>query len=314
MKPLGRTTNAPTANERDGRMKKFLGALIVLGIVAGAVAWFMSAPVRLDPARLAGITGEAARGEAVFWAGGCASCHAAPGAEGDDRLVLAGGYRMESPFGTFIAPNISTDPVHGIGGWSLEAFADAMQAGVAPDGSHYYPSFPYTAYAKMTVQDVADLKAFLDTLPASDVPSAPHQMGFPFTIRRGIGLWKRLYLNDDWVAAAPSETLERGRYLVEALSHCAECHTPRDSRGGLDVARWMGGAPDPSGKGVIPNITPAKLGWDAGEIAYYLETGFTPDYDSAGGSMTSVVKNMGQLSDEDRQAIAAYVKGLAPVE
>jgi mono/diheme cytochrome c family protein len=298
-------------------MRRFLLFLLLLAALAGGLGWWLSRPQPPSDARLAEIAAHAPdpdNGEQVFYAAGCASCHAEEGAEGEARLVLAGGTRLESPYGTFVAPNISTDPTHGIGNWTQEDFAVALLAGVSPEGRHYYPSFPYTAYAKMTPENVADLWAFMQTLPASDRPNEPGEIGFPYSIRRGIGLWKQLYLTDDWVAAAPSETLERGRYIVEALAHCAECHTPRDGFGGLDVARWMGGAPNPAGRGRIPNITPAALDWSAEDIAYYLETGFTPDFDTVGGSMVSVVKNTAELTARDRAAIAAYVKGLAPVE
>jgi mono/diheme cytochrome c family protein len=297
-------------------MRRFIFLLILLLALAGAGAWWLSAPATVPQARLAAIaahTPDLANGERAFLAGGCASCHAAEDAEGDARRVLEGGHRLASDFGTFVAPNISPHPQQGIGDWSLEEFATAMLVGVSPEGTHYYPAFPYTAYTHMTDADLADLWAFLQTLPTSDRPNEANALAFPYNLRRGIGLWKWRYLDDDWVAAAPSETLERGRYLVEALAHCAECHTPRDQFGGLDVARWMGGAPNPSGRGRIPNITPAALDWSASDIAYYLETGFTPDYDSAGGTMADVVTNTAQLSAEDRAAIAAYVKGLAPV-
>ncbi|MEM1430883.1 MAG: cytochrome c [Pseudomonadota bacterium] len=298
-------------------MRRFLLLLILIGAAAGGAAWWLSAPAPLPAPRLAAVTAHAPdpeNGAQVFHAAGCASCHAGARAEGEDRLILAGGQELESDFGTFVAPNISPDPTHGIGAWSLENFATAMLAGVSPDGQHYYPAFPYASYTRMTEADVADLWAFLGTLPATDRANAPNDLDFPFTLRRGIGLWKWRYMSDDWVAAAPSDTLERGRYLVEALGHCAECHTPRDGFGGLEIARWMGGAPNPSGRGTIPNITPAVLSWTAADISYYLETGFTPDYDSAGGSMASVVRNLASLTAEDRDAIAAYVKGLAPVE
>lgn len=297
-------------------MRRFFFLLILLVALAGAGAWWLSAPAALPEARLAAIAAHAPdveNGERVFLAGGCASCHAADDADGEARRILQGGHRLESEFGTFVAPNISPHPEQGIGDWSVEEFATAMLAGVSPQGTHYYPAFPYTAYIHMTEADVADLWAFLQTLPASDRPNEANTLAFPYNLRRGIGLWKWRYLDDDWVAAAPSETLERGRYLVEALAHCAECHTPRDEFGGLDMARWMGGAPNPSGRGRIPNITPAALDWSADDIAYYLETGFTPDYDSAGGTMADVVTNTAQLSAEDRAAIAAYLKGLAPV-
>ncbi len=292
-------------------MRRLLVSLIALVALAGAAGWILSAPQRADASLYAGLEGDAAKGERIFHASGCASCHAAPDAEGEARLVLAGGERLESDFGTFLAPNISPDPDKGIGGWSLEEFATALTKGVSPGGRHYYPAFPYTAYAKMAPQDVADLKAYMDGLPASDAESAPHELSFPFTLTRGIGLWKRAYLDEGWVMEdTPGEELARGRYLVEALAHCGECHTPRNFAGALDTARWMDGASNPSGRGRIPAITPDELGWDASEIAWYLETGFTPDYDSAGGSMAKVVTSLSQLADEDRAAIAAYLLAL----
>lgn len=291
-------------------MRKFLmGCLLLAGLCAVAL-WVLSRPVPLAEDAMAGLTGDPAHGEIVFWAGGCASCHADPEAKGEDKLILSGGYRIESPFGTFIAPNISPGP-QGLAGWSTGDLANALKAGVSPDDKHLYPSLPYTTYIRMTLQDVADLKSFLDSLPVSDQPSQPHELAFPFNMRRGLGLWKLANLTPDWHLADPaSPEIERGRYLVEALGHCAECHTPRDLTGALDTSRWMQGAPNPSGKGEIPAIDPQSLKWSESDIAYYLETGFTPDYDSAGGHMTKVVESIAHLSPEDRKAIAAYFKAL----
>ncbi|WP_424975540.1 c-type cytochrome [Dinoroseobacter sp. S124A] len=293
-------------------MGRLFGIALLLIAAGVSLGLFLTRATPLDEAALEGLTGDPVAGAQVFHAAGCASCHAAPGAKGEDRLVLAGGQRFASPFGTFVAPNISPDPEAGIGGWSELDFASAVMRGVSPDGMHYFPAFPFTAYALMERQDVADLWAYMATLPPSTAPSAPHELGFPFNIRRSVAVWKLLNGPSDWVQ--PAGDTPRGRYLVEALAHCAECHTPRDSLGRLETARWMAGAPNPSGQGKIPGITPAQLDWSAGDIAYYLETGFTPDFDSAGGHMASVITNMAQLPAEDRNAIAAYVKALPPVE
>lgn len=295
-------------------MLRLLSGLALVAAAGLALGYGLTRPRPLPAADLAGLTGDAAAGERVFWASGCASCHAAPGAKDADRLVLSGGMRLASPFGTFVAPNISPDPVHGIGGWSLQDFASAMKRGVSPEGTHLYPAFPYTTYTRMDLQDIADLKAFMDTLPASDRPNEPHEIGFPFNQRILLGPWKLLNLDSAWVMADPPDAeTARGRYLVEAMGHCAECHTARNPIGGIDPGRWMGGAPNPSGKGRIPNITPAALDWSAGDIAYYLKSGFTPDFDSAGGEMSEVVTNLAHLPDADLAAIAAYVKALPPV-
>lgn len=290
-------------------MNRFIRLLIVLGLIAGAAFWYLTRPSTLPASAFAGLTGDATRGEPVFWATGCASCHMAPDAKGDAQLVLSGGKEFPSDFGTFIAPNISPDPGAGIGGWDLPAFANAITRGVSPQGQHYYPALPYNAYNKLALQDVADLKAYMDTLPASAKASLPHDLSFPFTLRRGVGLWKLLFQNADRVVAGDlTEQQGRGRYIAEAMAHCGECHTPRNPIGGLKRDLWLSGAPDPSGKGTIPNITPGKLDWSEADIAEYLTSGFTPDFDSVGGPMVHVVENLARLPDTDRQAVAAYLK------
>lgn len=268
----------------------------------------MTRPAPLVQDIAAGHEADAARGAMVFAAAGCASCHTAPNAE--DKTLLAGGMAFASDFGTFYAPNISPGAA-GIGGWNLPQFARAVREGVSPEGAHYYPAFPYGSYVRMTDADVADLFAYMQTLPASDRVSQPHDVGFPFNIRRGLGLWKVLYMDrSDVMAESADPVLMRGRYLVEALAHCGECHTPRDGLGGLMRDQWLTGAPNPSGKGEIPGITPAQLDWSEGDLVEYFTSGFTPEYDSAGGSMVAVVENLSKLPVEDRQAIAAYLKAL----
>lgn len=288
-----------------------LGGLAMLGF-AGFL--LVSQPRPGGNADLAGLSGDMIRGQTVFTAAGCASCHMAPGATGQDRLVLAGGMEFPSAFGTFVAPNISPDATHGLGGWTLDQFATAIRDGISPDGQHYFPALPYTAYNKMTGQDVADLWAYLQTLPPSATPSQPHKVQLPFSLRRLVGGWKLLFNQKAWQMPAASPEIERGRYIVEALAHCAECHTPRNALGGLDRSRWLAGAPNPDGKGSSPNITPAKLGWSENEIFTYLTTGFTPEFDSVGGHMAHVVDNMAILPPEDVRAIIAYLKALPAVE
>lgn len=291
---------------------KILGALALSGV---AVFFILTQPRKLPDDALTDLIGDAARGEDVFFAGGCASCHAAIDAKGGEKLLLGGGQAFPSPFGTFIAPNISPDPEFGIGGWSVPDLANAMMRGVSPDGDHYFPVFPYASYIHADPQDIADLHAFLMTLPPVTTPSQPHQVGFPFNIRRTLGGWKMLFLNDAWVIDGDLTDLQkRGRYLVEGLGHCAECHTPRNALGGLDRDRWLAGGPVPGGKGNFPNITPAKLKWSEADVVEYLTSGFTPEFDSAGGHMALVVENTAQLPPEDRAAIAAYLQIVPPVE
>lgn len=300
-------------------LKKLAGGLILLIAAGVAGGWYLSAPVRLDPQAVAQLgPGDPLKGKRIFFAGGCTSCHAGPKAEGDARFELAGGVQLKTPFGTFVAPNISQDKTDGIGAWSAEDLANAMLKGVSPSGNHYYPAFPYVSYARMKPTDIADLYAFLKTLPAVAGKTADHQLSFPFNVRRGIGLWKQLYLDDQPVVAfpegAPAEILA-GRYLVEGSGHCGECHTPRSFTGGTDKSQWLAGATAAEGEGIVPNITQGEGGlgdWSQGDTASFLETGFTPDFDSTGGSMVDVQKNMAELTPEDRNAIAAYLKAIPP--
>ncbi|MDX8531182.1 cytochrome c [Mesorhizobium sp. VK25A] len=300
-------------------LRKLVGAVIVLGGAAGAAGWVLSAPVRLDDGTVAQLgPGDAAKGKRIFYAGGCTSCHAKPGAQGDARLELVGGLELKTPFGTFVPPNISQDQKDGIGAWSEEDFANAMLKGVSPSGEHFYPAFPYASYARMKPADIADLYAFMKTLPAVAGKAPDHKLSFPFTIRRGIGLWKRLYLSPEPVIAlpdgAPGKVLA-GRYLVEGPGHCGECHTPRDFAGGVNKGEWLAGAVAAEGSGIVPNITPdgkSIKSWSEADIANYLETGFTPEFDSVGGAMVEVQRNTAQLTADDRAAIAAYLKAVPP--
>ena len=282
-------------------MRKLLLFLLVFVIVA----WWLTRPQPIDPQRIGQASADPVNGESVFHAGGCASCH------GEN---LEGGHEMHTPFGTFRVPNISPHPVYGIGGWSDLDLANAMLRGISPDGRHYYPAFPYTSYARMQPQDIIDLKSYLDTLDPVENVVADHNIGFPWNLSRGIGIWKKRYLEESWVISdLDSEELERGRYLVEALGHCGECHTPRDAFGGPHDGAWLKGGPNPDGEGRVPDITSHEGGledWSAADIAYYLESGFTPDYDTAGGSMVAVQENFARLTDEDRAAVAAYLKSL----
>lgn len=295
---------------------KVLLCLVGLAVIGAGVFYFVTRPDPLPESHWANLGApDVKNGEMVFWAGGCVSCHAAPGAQGDAQLVLSGGLALNSPFGTFHVPNISPDETAGIGAWTLADFGNAMKRGVGRNGEHLYPSFPYGSYTRMSDKDVNDLFAFLKTLPKSSNVAPPHELPFPFNIRLALGGWKFLYFNDQprVVLASADDVIKHGQYLVEGLGHCGECHTPRDALGGFLRDQWLAGAPNPEGKGRIPDITPGSKAvgsWSAGDIASYLETGFTPDFDSVGGSMVDVQRNIARLPASDREAIAAYLKAI----
>lgn len=261
-----------------------------------------------------GLTGDADRGALVFAAAGCASCHTAPGAEPSETPILTGGRRFASPFGTFVAPNISSGP-QGLGNWSDIDIANAILLGEGLNRTHLYPALPYTAYRNMAHQDAADLIVYLRTLPSANTPNQPHDVGFPFNIRLGIGVWKMFFNRGEWVLeTVQTPEIERGRYLVEVLGHCGECHTPRGILGGIDRNRWLAGAPNPAGQGQIPNITPGKLGWSKEELVDFLSTGFTPEFDTAGGQMAEVIAGLSKLPQSDLEAIAAYLKAVPALD
>jgi mono/diheme cytochrome c family protein len=281
----------------------------------GVYGWLTATPSALVLVTEAAYTPDLANGQTTFNAGGCSSCHAVPGQP--DRLKLGGGLALASPFGTFYVPNISPDPTDGIGRWSEAQFVTAVTKGVSPTGTHYFPAFPYTTYAHARVSDIRDLFAYLKTLAPVPGRVRDHDVPFPFNIRRNIGIWKWLFMDGRPFmpdTARPAQW-NRGDYLVNSLGHCAECHSPRNFLGGIVAAQRFAGGPDPDGKGWVPNITQKGISdWNEKDIAYFLESGQTPDGDSAGGSMVSVIRNISQLSEADRNAIATYIKSLPPVD
>lgn len=294
--------------------RTILVALLAMMAAAG-VYWWLSAPVvaaaSAGPAHVPNL----ANGERIFNAGGCASCHVVP--DQPDRTRLGGGVAIRSPFGTFYAPNISPDPNDGIGKWKEADFVNAVMNGVSPSGQHYFPAFPYTSYQHAKREDVVDLFAYLKTLPPVAGKVRDHDVRFPFDIRRNIGIWKFLFMDDKPFVADGSKSPQwnRGAYLVNSFGHCAECHSPRNVLGGTIAGQRFAGGPNPEGEGWVPNITPKRLGdWSAKDIAYFLKTGELPDGDSVGGAMTRVIKNTSQLPDEDLAAMADYVKSLPPVD
>jgi mono/diheme cytochrome c family protein len=295
-----------------------LRRLVVLALIAAVVGfgvfWVVTIPATVPASALAPHTPNLDNGKTMFLIGGCASCHATPGQ--DDKTKLGGGVGLKSPFGTFYTPNISPDPNQGIGKWTEADFVTAMVKGTSPDGRHYFPAFPYTSNQRIGTGDLRDLFAYLKTLPALQEKSKPHDVPFPFNIRRTLGGWKFLFLDGKPFEGDPTKDAawNRGAYLVNGPGHCAECHSPRNILGGIIASQRFAGGPAPDGDGFVPNITQKGLSMSHEQVVKLLETGETPDGDTVGGEMGKVVANTAKLSPEDRAAIATYIKSLPPVD
>jgi mono/diheme cytochrome c family protein len=301
---------------RVGSRRLIVFGLIVLVIAGSAAAWIVTAPrPAFDQSQAAELErgGDAARGKIVFDAGDCASCHATPGQP--DRRNLGGGLALAAPVGILRPPNISPDLQDGIGRWRTIDLANALMSGVAPNGRHYYPALPYTSYVRMQVQDVKDLMAYLRTLPPVSGKAPPHEIALPFRFRRMLGAWKLLFLDRTPLDPAPDRDAawHRGRYLVEVLGHCAECHSARNLFGAIKSDSRLAGGIDLELVGYDPNITRARIGhWSEEEILRALTTGQTPELRQIGGAMEEVVQNIAALPPDDQKAIAAYLATVPP--
>lgn len=257
--------------------------------------------------------GDAKRGQYLAQAGGCVGCHT------EDRtgaVPYAGGRALKTPFGTFYGPNITPDPQAGIGRWTEDNFFRAMRHGERPDGASYFPAFPYPSFTRISDADLRDLWAFLRTLQPSTRSSQPHDLHFPFGWRLPLTAWKRLFFSTGPFVpiGGATEVVNRGAYLVQALGHCGECHTPRNLAGGPKLDRFLAGGKNPEGKRV-PNLTPTRLGkWSDGELKEFLLTGSTPDGDAADKTMDEVIRNTtSRLTPADLAALVAYLRTLPPL-
>lgn len=261
------------------------------------------------------------KGQYLARAANCATCHTT--AEG---AAFSGGVAFETPFGRVYSANITPDRATGLGTWTVQQFARSLRQGVRPSGQHLYPVFPYPAFTKITDEDAAALFAYLRHVPAVRFQVPANDMSFPFGQRWLLSPWKTLFLDEGPFEsnASTSAEINRGAYLVEGLSHCSACHSPRNLLGAEKSAKRMTGGTyrDESADGVVrpwsaPNLTPVANGlgaWPVPEIVAYLKTG-TNAYATTYGPMNNVILNGTQhLSDVDLKAIAMYLKSLTPIE
>jgi mono/diheme cytochrome c family protein len=257
------------------------------------------------------------RGRYLFAAGGCYACHTDIKGKGEP---LAGGTEIKTPFGSFYGPNITPDPVHGIGRWTDADFVRALRAGVSPRGPHFFPAFPYTSFTNITDSDLRDIKAYIFSVKPVAKPSRPHDVSFPFDWRFLQTFWRWLYFTPGPFVPDPAKPAEwnRGAYLVEALGHCGECHTPRTALGGLETDRAMAGTFNEAENAVVPNISPdpeTGIGkWSDDDIVTALKLGMLPDGDFVGSLMGEVVNHgTSKLTDADLKAMAVYLRSLPPI-
>jgi mono/diheme cytochrome c family protein len=255
------------------------------------------------------------RGEYLMRAGGCFSCHTAPGGE-----RLAGGRALATPFGTFYSPNITPDPETGIGRWTDAQFLRALRDGVRPDGANYFPVFPYPSFTGISDSDALAIKAYLFSVPAVHQSNRPHDVGFPFSWRFLQTAWKWLFFTPGPFHPEPERSVayNRGAYLVTALAHCGECHTPRNMLGAVRSSMRLAGTPDGPDGQLVPNITPdpaTGIGkWEKEDVVELLRTGTTPEQGKVKGAMRETIQDgLKYLSDADLDAIADYLFAQPPI-
>lgn len=298
--------NGDPVLDPDSLMPFFAAFVLVLLFAAGSPS---GAAEPADPV---------APGKYVFDTAGCAACHTD---EANDGPPLGGGRKLDTPFGVFYSPNISADPDHGIGQWTDEDFIRALRHGLSPDGSNYFPVFPYPSYTAMTEADMRDLKAYIFSLPKVARANRPHDVSPPFGWRFLVTFWKWLFFEPGVFEPAPSqdETWNRGAYLVAALGHCGECHTPRNSFGAVDADMPLAGTAEGPEGGSVPNITSdteTGIGrWSAGDLDTLFTIGMLPDGDFVGSGMADVVDNgTSRLTPADRKALITYLQSLPPID
>lgn len=295
----------------DRRLRVYFNARWLAVLIAGAGAMALSggaASARdlFKADAYANYRADIENGKYMMNAAGCAACHA----PGEDLTNLSGGLKMDTFIGTFFVPNITAHP-SATGGWSNADFLNAVVNGVGRDGRHLYPVMPYTSYAGMKPEDVLDIKAYIETLPQSDKVVEKHKLSFPYNLSATIAFWKRG--NFDTAAYQPDDgdQLSRGRYLVENVGACGECHTPRTMDFGLDKSRAYEGEKGLTGS-VAPAITKTRLASVSDEA--FIKGVLVEGKKLNGGPisdpvMKKYVAGISQLGEEDRRAMLAYLKG-----
>jgi len=278
--------------------------------------WILAAGLALAaPAARGADAAAVARGKYLFEAADCSGCHAGDGS----GAAPSGGLGLDTPFGKFRAPNITPDKRYGIGDWSEAEFRRALREGVGKHGEYLFPVFPYTSFTRLDDRDAGDLYAYLMSLPPVPAPDKPHEAKPPFGWRPLLFFWRALFFVEGGKKPDPARDAQwnRGDYLVHAVGHCEECHTPRNALGATKASlAFSGNVGGPDGQNA-PNITSdvaTGIGdWSVADIETLLKTGMTPDSDMVGSGMKAVVRGTSRLTDADRHAMAVYIKSLPPI-
>jgi len=250
-----------------------------------------------------------ARGQALVVAADCASCHTA-----DPTKPFAGGKRIDTPFGAIYSPNITPDRDTGIGSWSNDDFYRALRYGEAPDGSHYYPAFPYPSFTKLTRDDIFAIRAYLSTLAPVANTAPPPSLRFPLNFRAVMRIWNALFFRPGILEPDQQKGTDwnRGRYLVEALGHCGTCHTPKNMFGADRRGRMLAGGR--VGGWFAPRLDGAARSglksWSVDDIVEYLQSGRNAKSQADGPMAEVVVNSTSKMNDADIKAIAVYLKSL----
>ncbi len=281
--------------------------LLVMAATAVSRWWHARGPVQ----KVAATSEQLQRGRYLVLAGDCAACHTVEGG-----APFAGGVPLASPFGTLHGTNITPDPEHGIGRYTADDFFNALTTGKARDGHPLYPAMPYVSYRHMARADSDAMYAWLMQQPAVNRPNPRNDVRFPANIRTFLHGWKLLFARRDIHPASQGQSAQwhRGRYLVDTLGHCGECHTPRGVLGQLKFDRTLHGNTD-FGRFAVPDITPAGLagrGWDATMLQQYLATGVSPRAVASDEMLKVVNLSTSRLAAADVAAIAAYLLGDRP--
>ncbi len=286
-----------------------IAGLLMAGAVAAlALAWRPAIAAIEPPAPQSLDTALVKRGRVLAAIGNCNDCHTVRGGK-----AFAGGLPVPTPFGTIFSSNITPDPETGIGRWSEAAFRRAMRSGVARDGQHLYPTFPYDHFTNVTDADDHALYAYLMTRPPVHAPARANQLSFPLDQRFVIAGWKLLFLRHGSYRPDNTQSAEwnRGAYLVEGLAHCGACHTPRNALGAERASAQFAGGDVENWKAYAINAqSPAPVPWDADALFAYLRDGWHPDHGVARGPMAQVVGNLSQVPQSDIRAIAIYMAGV----